>query len=43
MKPVPFPEREQPYVVDSKGILDSKTLPDADFNALWVQSLLSQP
>jgi SpoVK/Ycf46/Vps4 family AAA+-type ATPase len=35
MKPFPLKERDQQYVVDAKGILDSKALPDADFQALW--------
>lgn len=35
MKPVPLHERDQAYLIDAKGILDSKALPDADFNDLW--------
>src|SRR5271166_3030392 len=35
MKIAPFPERDRPYMVDAKGILDSKALPDADFQDLW--------
>src|ERR1700722_5297916 len=42
MKTVPFPDREPPYVVDAKGILDSKGLPDANFLALWESIIVDQ-
>jgi pachytene checkpoint protein 2 len=42
MKTVPFPDREPPYLVDAKGILDSKALPDANFLALWDSIVVDQ-
>jgi SpoVK/Ycf46/Vps4 family AAA+-type ATPase len=42
MKTVPFPDREPPYIVDSKGILDSKSLPDAGFLDLWDSIIVDQ-
>ena len=35
MKSGSIHDREQPYLVETKGILDSKNLPDADFLDLW--------
>jgi SpoVK/Ycf46/Vps4 family AAA+-type ATPase len=42
MKTVPFPDREPPYVVDAKGIQDSKALPDASFADLWDAIIVDQ-
>ena len=42
MKTVPFRDREQPYLVDAKGVLDSKNLPDPDFQDLWEAIIIEQ-
>ena len=43
MKPLPFPDRDPDYVVDAKGILDSKKLPDQSFLELWDAIIVEQP
>ena len=43
MKPFPFPDRDPDYVVDAKGILDSKKLPDQSFLELWDAIIVEQP
>jgi ATPase family protein associated with various cellular activities (AAA) len=40
LKPVPFPE--QPYLVDAKGVLDSKNLPTREFLELWDAIIVEQ-
>lgn len=42
MKTIPYPEREQRYELDAKGILDSRGLPEASFQALW-ESIIVDP
>lgn len=42
MKTVPFPDRDQPYVIDAKGVLDSKNLPDPEFQDLWESIIIEQ-
>jgi SpoVK/Ycf46/Vps4 family AAA+-type ATPase len=43
LKPLPFPDRDPDYVVDAKGILDSKKLPDQSFLELWDAIIVEQP
>lgn len=42
MKPLPFPDREPDYVIDAKGVLDSKKLPDGSFLELWDAIIVDQ-
>lgn len=42
MKPLPFPDREPDYVIDAKGVLDSKKLPDRSFLELWDAIIVDQ-
>ena len=42
MKPLPFPDREPDYVIDAKGVLDSKNLPDRSFLELWDAIIVDQ-
>ena len=42
MKPLLFPDREPDYVVDAKGVLDSKKLPDQSFLELWDAIIVEQ-
>ena len=42
MKPLPFPDREPDYVIDAKGVLDSKKLPDRSLLELWDAIIVDQ-
>jgi SpoVK/Ycf46/Vps4 family AAA+-type ATPase len=42
LKPLPFPDREPDYVIDAKGVLDSKKLPDRSFLELWDAIIVDQ-
>lgn len=42
MKPLPFPDREPDYVIDAKGVMDSKKLPDRSFLELWDAIIVDQ-
>jgi SpoVK/Ycf46/Vps4 family AAA+-type ATPase len=42
LKPLPFPDREPDYVIDAKGVLDSKKLPDGSFLELWDAIIVDQ-
>ncbi len=42
MKAIPISGREERYVVDAKGILDSKELPDPSFQGLWESIIVDQ-
>ena len=42
MKAVPISGRDERYVVDAKGILDSKDLPDPSFQGLWESIIVDQ-
>jgi SpoVK/Ycf46/Vps4 family AAA+-type ATPase len=42
LKPLPFPDREPDYIIDAKGVLDSKKLPDQSFLELWDAIIVGQ-
>jgi len=42
VKPLPFPDRDPDYVIDAKGVLDSKKLPDQSFLELWDAIIVDQ-
>ncbi|MFN7995276.1 MAG: AAA family ATPase [Bryobacteraceae bacterium] len=42
VKPLPFPDQDQDYVIDAKGVLDSKKLPDRSFLELWDSIIVDQ-
>jgi len=42
LKPLPFPDREPDYVIDAKGVLDSKKLPDRSLLELWDAIIVDQ-